>query len=538
MKTRVSIVSISVVIFCLIGFVLIIAPSLATAEEGAGGSLEVGMAVNPSALPDVSAAAPVTPQSVPMMYSDGVLQLKHQMRESGYLPNREVIGADVDQNSASDGSGFSTTMNAPTLSTDFAGISHTGWYPPDPIMAVGPLHVLVMVNSSVAIYNKAGGAAVLTNTLANWFSNVSPGTTMIFDPKCVYDHWNQRYIMLVLALNNATSESYYLISVSQTNNPTGNWWNWKLDAKKDGSKDSNNWADYPQLGFDSSTKGAVYITSNQFAFSGGFRYSKLRILKKSELYSGGSVGWYDFWDWKNNNKSPVFTWQPVQTMSSTTGEWLVNTVSSFSGDAVTLWKVIKSTSKKPKLIRKGAIRIGSYSAPPDGKQKGGAELVDTGDCRLYNAVYQHKYIYTATTEAFSWGDGTIESAIRYLKLNSSNKRVALDITYGANNAYYSYPAITVDSANNIYLVFSRYSSDEYACVRFSGRKTTDLSTQSSASLKDGEAYYVLKDGIGRNRWGDYSGIARDPSTGDIWLYGEYAKPANQWGTWIGKVKFP
>lgn len=535
MKTRVSI---SVVMFFLIGFVLIVAPPLATAEEGEGVPLEVGMTVNPSDMPEVSAAAVMTPRSVPMMYSDDVLQLKQQMRESGYLPNMEVIGAEVDQNGASDGSGFSFTMNAPVLSTNFAGISHTGWYPPDPIMAVGPLHVLVMVNSSFAVYNKAGGAAVFTSTLANWFTNVSPGTTMIFDPKCVYDHWNQRYIMLALALNDVTSESYYLISVSQTNNPIGNWWNWKLDAKKNGSKDSNNWADYPQLGFDSSTTGAVYITSNQFEFGGGFKYSKLRILKKSQLYSGGGLGWYDFWNWKNTNGSPVFTWQPVQTMSSTTGEWLVNTVSSFFGNAVTLWQVTKPTSNKPKLKRKGAINVGSYSAPPDGKQKGGAELVDTGDCRLYNAVYQNKYIYTATTESNNWGDGTIESAIRYLKLNTSNKKAVLNISYGANNAYYSYPAITVDSANNIYLVFSRYSSDEYACVRFSGRKTTDTSTQGSASLKDGEAYYVLKDNIGRNRWGDYSGIARDPSTGDIWLYGEYAKPSNQWGTWIGKTKFP
>ncbi|MBI5308316.1 MAG: hypothetical protein HZB37_08330, partial [Planctomycetes bacterium] len=280
MKTRVSI---SVIMFFLIGLILIVAPTLATAEEGVGGVADVGMTVNPSDMPDVSAEAGVTPQSVPMTYSDDVLQLKQQMRGTGYLPNRGMRGAEGDETGASDGSGVSVTTNAPTLSTNFAGISFTGWYPPDPIMAVGPSHVLVMVNSSLAIYNKAGGAAVSTSTLANWFSNVSPGTTMIFDPKCAYDHWNQRYIMLVLALNTTSSQSYYLVSVSQTNNPTGLWWNWKLDAKLNGSTNTNNWADYPQIGFDSSTSGAIYITSNQFAIGGGFQYSKLRSLKKSEL---------------------------------------------------------------------------------------------------------------------------------------------------------------------------------------------------------------------------------------------------------------
>ena len=70
-----------------------------------------------------------------------------------------------------------------------------------------------------------------------------------------------------------------------------------------------------------------------------------------------------------------------------------------------------------------------------------------------------------------------------------------------------------------------------------GTTTTDTKMQGSASLKAGEAYYVRKVSQSRNRWGDYSGIARDPSNGSIWLYGEYAKPSNQWGAWIGKTKF-
>ena len=534
MKTRGSI---SVIMFFLIGLFLIAGPTLATAEEGVVGVADVGMTVNPYDMANVSADVGVTPQSVPMMYSDDVLQLKQQMQGAGNLSKRGRRGAEADESGVNEGSGISITSDAPTLSTNFAGISYTGWYPPDQIMAVGPSHVLVMVNSSLAIYEKTGGAAVSTSTLGDWFSNVSPGTTMIFDPKCAYDQWNGRYILLALALNTTSNESYYLISVSQTNDATGLWWNWKLNAKLNGSTDTSNWADYPQIGFDSSTSGAVYITSNQFAFGGNFQYSKLRILKKSELYAGSSLTWYDFWNKKNSNGSAVFTWQPVQTMSSTTGEWLVNTVSSSSGNAVSLWKVTNPTSATPTLKRVANVSVRAYSAPPDGKQKGGTTLIDTGDCRLYNAVFQNNHVYTTTTEAYKWGDNSTESAIRYLKISTSTQKTVLDKTYGGNEAYYSYPAINVDSSDNIYLVFSRYSSKEYGCVRFSGRKTTDTKMQGSASLKAGEAYYVRKVSQNRNRWGDYSGIARDPSNGSIWLYGEYAKPSNQWGTWIGKTKF-
>jgi hypothetical protein len=404
-------------------------------------------------------------------------------------------------------------------------------------MTVGPSHVLVMVNSSFAVYSKTGGAPLLQKTLGTWFSNVNPGTTSIFDPKCIYDPWNKRFIMLALALNNTTKQSYYLVSVSKTSSATGGWWNYKLDATKDGSTATNNWADYPQIGYDSSTTGAIYITSNQFAFGGSFKYAKLRILKKSQLYAGGSLSWHDFWNRTNANGSAIFTWQPVQTTSSTTGEWLVNTASSSSGNQVTLYKVTNPTAATPTLTRTGTFSVRPYTAPPDAKQKGGTELIDTGDCRLYNAVYKFGYIYTSTAEAYKWGDTTTESALRYLKLNTSGISVTYDKTYGANNSFYYYPAIDADGSSNIYLVFSRSSSTEYASVRYSGRKTTDTNMQGSASLKAGEAYYVRKDGIGRNRWGDYSGIARDWTTGDIWLYGEYAKPSNNWGTWIGKTKF-
>lgn len=523
--------------FFMVGMFLITVPTLAIAGEGAGGESSIGMAVNPSDMHDVSIDTSAPSRSVPMTYSDDVLQVKQQMQDDGSLSKRGKRGAEEDVSAEGDGIGVSINADAPALSTNFAGISYTTWYPPDPIMAVGPTHVLVMVNSSLAIYNKTGGAAVQTSTLATWFSNVSPGTTMIFDPKCAYDQWNSRYIIVVLALNEAADESYYLISVSQTNSATGPWWNWKLDAQKNGEADTNLWADYPGLGFDSSTTGAVYITSNQFTWAGAFQYSKLRILKKSELYAGSSLHFYDFWNYKNTDNSVAFTWQPVQTMSSTTGEWLVNTVSRSSGNGVTLWKVTNPTSATPTLTRSGKVSVRAYTAPPDGKQKGGAELIDTGDCRLYNAVYQSGHVYTTTTEAYKWDNSTTESAIRYLKINTSTKKTVLDKTYGSDAAYYSYPAITVDSSGNIYLVFSRYKSTEYGCVRFSGRKTTDTKMQGSASLKAGEAYYVLKDDSGRNRWGDYSGIARDPSNGYIWFYGEYAKPSNQWGTWIGKAKF-
>ena len=57
-------------------------------------------------------------------------------------------------------------------------------------------------------------------------------------------------------------------------------------------------------------------------------------------------------------------------------------------------------------------------------------------------------------------------------------------------------------------------------------------------LKAGVASYVGLDQGGRNRWGDYNGIASDPANGRVvWMYGEYASAVNTWGTWVGSAFF-
>jgi len=114
---------------------------------------------------------------------------------------------------------------APSPSTNFAGMPFTGWIPPDCTLAAGASHVLVSANSSVAVYNKVGGPAVLQKTLTAWFSNVVTGLT-IFDPKTLYDQHAGRWVLLAVAVGSSPNRSYHLLSVSSTSNPLGPWRNY------------------------------------------------------------------------------------------------------------------------------------------------------------------------------------------------------------------------------------------------------------------------------------------------------------------------
>jgi hypothetical protein len=112
--------------------------------------------------------------------------------------------------------------------------------------------------------------------------------------------------------------------------------------------------------------------------------------------------------------------------------------------------------------------------------------------------------------------------------------------YGTGNFHYFYPAACPDNNGNMTMVFSRSGPSEFGSVLYTGRRSTDAlgTLQPSALLKAGVASYVLLDGGGRNRWGDYNGVAADPANQRvIWFYSEYASAVNTWGTWAGSSFF-
>jgi len=55
-------------------------------------------------------------------------------------------------------------------------------------------------------------------------------------------------------------------------------------------------------------------------------------------------------------------------------------------------------------------------------------------------------------------------------------------------------------------------------------------------VQAGVTNYVQLDTSARNRWGDYTGTAFDPSAaggGKVWFHGGYASAVKQWSTWVG-----
>ncbi len=432
--------------------------------------------------------------------------------------------------------GFQQDSPEPTIFKSFQGFADPGSYiPPDLYIAAGPTHIIGTDNGRIRIWDK-NGTLVKSIISDTWFSS-TVNSASTFDPKVLYDHFAKRWIMVWLDQDDATARGYYLVSVSADSIPLGTWYNYALPSNVNGSTPSNSWGDYQGVGFDNQ---AVYLTSNQFVFGGNFQGTKIRIIPKSELYANtaGPVSWKDIWDIREPNSfGRTFGARPT-IMYSTSNDYFLLVQSPFStGTFVTLYKISNSVTNP--VMTAVNVPVTQYTGPPGAGQLGGGSLsIETGGVSFkYEPIYKDGFlwaVHSVRNSAF-----TNYSSIRYLKINTSTNETSEDVAMGADGYWHFYPSLSVDKDNNIAITYSRSGINEYIGAFYTSKLSTDPPGLSGSKLiQTGKANYVKDFGSGRNRWGDYTGIWRDPSEGNnFWMLTQYAdSPANTWAGWVSGVR--
>jgi len=426
------------------------------------------------------------------------------------------------------------------LLNSFLGFNATNAFPPDPTMAVGPNHIIAMVNgfpSYFRIFDKNGNV-IKTISMAAWFAPVSPDE--YGDPQIIYDHFSGRWIMLVMQYNSTNQTAANLVSYSDDDDPIGVWYVYRFDTKKHGSVQTNTWGDYPQIGFDDQ---AFYITTRVFAFATGYFGMKIRVIKKAELYSsnGGPVTWWDFWDIRRPNANPP-AGQLLDgihpTFSYTAGQggdfFFAN---SGGANFYVLYKILNPTSNPPRLRAKEIPVQIYYNTPNANQLGGGTPLASNGSqCKTAPIIKDGKLYMT-----HSIGNTTNLSyaSTKYVIVDLNTVTIEEQAEFGAAGYFYIYPTIAVDADNNIAVTFTRSADTEYAGAYYSTKKAGDppgLSPSSAFSL--GLGNYVRLDGSTppRNRWGDYMAIYLDPvDNHGFFMHTEYADVGNNWATQIGQI---
>jgi hypothetical protein len=427
---------------------------------------------------------------------------------------------------------------APALADDFTGLTDTGFViPPDTMGAAGPSHLVSTLNGGWGIFNKSTGAILDSDTLKGFWSPLIIANGLpddAFDPKVLYDQFSGRFIIVSLS-GRLSPDSWIMLAVSTTSDPTDPWNLWAINADV-----VNRWADYPGLGIDSTY---VYITANMFPDAGvNPPYSKVWMIPKPQLLAGTNpITWTEF----VNPTGSGFTMQPAHVFGDSSTEDLVHEGFYIAGSPPRRFLRISRITPggPPTWTDLGYIEVSSYplGSLPNAPQSGSANLIETNDTRILNAVFRNGTLWATHHVADSTDPRTEVAWYQIDPAEASPSFPGVPIQQGRiadpARSYY-FPSIAVNARGDAGVGFSGSSPTEYAGAYYTARLATDPpgTMQQVAPLKTGEAPYFKDFGSGSNRWGDYSATCVDPSDDlTFWTLQEYAAavPANTWGTWWG-----
>jgi len=428
----------------------------------------------------------------------------------------------------------STTVS-PSPRISFAGvISNESDFPPDINGAVGNQYILETTNQEYDILNKNGTINSIVD-IPTFFA--SQNGTYFYDPHVEYDVAHQRYILISDGFyvdNDATypNPSAIFVGVSETNDPTGNWYTYSFNGF---SVDSADFLDYPLLGYN---KNWVVVTGNDYTGTGGVQVN-VWVLNRANLYNGtlGNVKEFSI---------PNYTSiTPTQTYDTTiTEDYLVQDDNGDQGGVG-----YDQIGQVAGTLNNPTVSVGSTIGVSDpwndnttgmgATQLGTTTSIESGlTTEIENSVYRNGYLWFTQTVYLPASSPT-HSAIDWWQVDPGTLTI---VQFGriedpAGVIDYYYPSISVDANSDVLVGYTTSSPNIYAGSMYSFRAATDpLNTMQGGYLyQSGQATYTLI-GDNRNRWGDFSFTTVDPTDNSFWTFQEFsASPSSTWGTVIANV---
>ncbi|MFL5307626.1 MAG: hypothetical protein ACJ8F1_20570, partial [Polyangia bacterium] len=399
------------------------------------------------------------------------------------------------------------TTRAPLASLE--GIFDTGATPPDTNGAVSSQYVVSTVNNAIDVKTRSGTSLMTKDLGAFW--NVA-GQTNSFDTRVRFDPYGQRFIVISAARFPDLSASGFAIAVSQTSDPTGGWWAWRITIE------TTNWLDYPTVGFNHNW---IVVSANLPGNDNNPSFTRIWAFTKSALYADNlsyrtlpGVGW---------------TVQPAETYDDTVSDEYMMRLDLDTG--VSLYKVTGAIGSEQVVLVNAVSSPQSWSGPPAAPQTGSSATLPTAEDWLLDAVYRNGSVWG--TNVVQPSSGPPRSAVQWWKVSSSGALQdfgRIDDPTGV--AYYGMSSVAVNKNGDALIGFTRFSADTHPSAAYAYRLSTDPAGTFRAPV-------VYKAGVGiyeGGRWGDYSHTQVDPVNDiDMWTVQEYTGAPAKWDTWWADV---
>ena len=469
--------------------------------------------------------------------------------------------------------------------------------PPDQALCVGNGYVLESVNDVIRVFDRKGtplGGVVALNSFYGYAPAINRSTRVygpsITDPTCYYDPQVNRFFHVVLTIDvdpatgGATGRNHLDLAVSGSGDPRGSWTIYRVPVQNDGSEGTPIHAacpclgDYPHIGADAH---GIYLTTNEFPFSGGFNGAQIYALSKNDLVRGATSVTLVQIDTKDHllEGNPGFTVWPAVSPGGDFAkvnrgtQYFMSSLAVFADSGnenrLRVWALGNTrsldTNAPDVTLVDNTVRVHNYGVPPLSNQKAGStpladcindttlvtrfgtgcwnylfsskppaavspELLDSNDSRMQQVFFAGGRLYGALDTAVEVR-GTPQAGIAYYAIRPFAQHGSVfavvenegKIGVAGNNA--NYPAIAVRPDGSGIVAFTLVGADHHpsaAYVRL-GRNGHEGPVRIAAEGKgpaDGfTGYEAFNPGTTSARWGDYGAAAVDGD--DIWFASEY-----------------
>ena len=428
------------------------------------------------------------------------------------------------ENASSSTSTATSASSALSIVSSFAGWSSAqsqtafkqDLAPPDPQLAAGPTYLLEMVNDVGSVWSKPG---VLTKSFdLNTFFSVPSGQTFS-DPRVIYDAPSGRWFATGLSFTSAYGSQIY-VAVSATSDPTGSWTTYSGDFSSDVLHDQ------PKVGVSADK---LVMAWNDFLDGAFFEGGVIWVIQKSDLLEASSsvaVSQY-------GPDSSIPSIAPAQNLSYSSTD--TTAYAAYNDSPYLGLLTITGTPALGNLaMTESYPSMGTTASPPNADQPGYPGSISTDDTRFLGAVWQDGTLWTSAN------DGCSSSLVcaRLVAVSTASSTVTFSEDLGAPGADVYYPAVSVDSAGDMFAVYTVSSTSMYPSVGVIAAQAgpSGYTLLSPTTVQSGQGLYSYGSCLtsGPCRWGDYSGIAVDPANpSNLWTTGEYSAATsvgNNWGT--------
>ena len=415
-----------------------------------------------------------------------------------------------------------------TIGTNFTGsnIGQSGFTPPDTMGAVGPNHIVELINGRYAAYDRTGSLQEGSSLDQFWIdAGITPAGNFSFDPRIVYDQHSGRWF--ATAVDNARGPNNYLVGVSNSSDPTAGWNAFQIDS------DFNNsdWADFPMLGLN---RDHVVISANMFPLSGGSANVGFIVMNKNDLMSG-TLNLTTYED--VNFADTGFSVQPVFDQGNNSGP--LKLLSAYNKPA----GFLKTSSIDDSTLNTagGFIAVTARNDPPTIDQPGPKTNIQAGNSRFSGNVIQQNI---GRANDSLWAVHSVEvngrAAIEWYEIDAVTDAVIQSGLIDDPSLGLNFPSIAANIYGDVVIGFSGGDPDTFMSTYFvAGQTESGVTTFGEITISmAGVADYERLDGSGRNRWGDYSATVVDPNNPrSFWTFQQFASGTDEWSIQVTQIIF-